>query len=205
MMQPVGTGDLPGFDLIGWAFANLGHADSISSIIILLISIFFTLLVFSILQEIKTRWIRASSLSIFLICVVIYNIFYLFNIGSLQEILYLAPLTISWLIVNNLFLWIGSIILPTYFLFPEVREQNLWKVVVLCFVLTGIFRYGCEYLLSFTPASALSYVSLEAGRIYAGYNLLMIPVTIGFAIVSYWLIHEVMQRMPFVRRILGAV
>jgi hypothetical protein len=203
-MQPVGTGDFPGFDLIGLAFTTIGHENLILSIIILVISIFSVLLFFSILQDIKKRNIRAGIVSILLICVIFYNLFYLFNIGHLQEILYLAPLVVLWLIINNFFLWIGSIILPTCFLFPEVREQNLWKVVALCFFLTGIFRYGCEYLLSFTPASALSYVSLEAGRIYAGYNLIMIPVTVGFAFVSYWLIHEIMQRVPFVRRILGA-
>jgi hypothetical protein len=132
--------------------------------------------------------------------VMLSNLVYLLDFCGFRHNFTEPAIIISWYIINNFIFWAGAIILPTYFIYPEIREQNLRRVVALCFFLAGILRYGCEYLISFAPASGLSYVFHEYGYVYAGYNLVMIPVTIGFAFVSYWIIHELMQREPFIRR-----
>jgi hypothetical protein len=207
MTYPVSDGLLPTFDIIGLAFTTLGHFDSSNSIIsniialiIIALPIWLTLWLFSTLQRINDRhkqlFIIYGLLAIVMLCNALYT--------QLWHWIDAGLFLISWLLINNFFLWIGAIILPTYFIYPEIREQNLRKVVAVCFILTGILRYGSEYLLSLTPASGLSYVSLEAGGIYPGYNLAMIPVTVGFAFVSYWIIHTLMQTVPSLGQWLSA-
>jgi hypothetical protein len=222
MIQPVSSGDTFQFDLIGWIITSIGiwvftnfahilenpleivYATTVF-LVLIFIPIFLTVWFFSKLSIINSWRNQVIIVSGLLMAVGFINGISLLDFWGFQTTRSGSLFYISWLLINNLVFWMGAIILPTYFVYPEIRERNLRRVVALCFFLTAILRYGGEYLISFTPASGLSYVFHEAGVIYAGYNLAMIPVTIGFAFVSYWIIHELMQRVPRVKRLLGTV
>lgn len=208
------TGAFPALDFIGWAFTTLGKFNFfghgglnvfeylIMPLIVIALLIWPTLWLFSKLQRLKSQ--RNQLVIVFgLLAIVV-----LWNLSTLMPSWYdllnqFAPFTVYAVLlygVNNFIFWTGVIILPTYFIYPEIREQNLRRVVTVCFILTGILRYGSEYLISFTPASGLYSAIYQPWHIFAGYYLVMLPVTVGFAFVSYWIIHEVMQRVPPVGR-----
>lgn len=203
---------MPTFDFVGWAFTSLSKFDFLNQpldnlivpLIIIALSIYLTLWLFSTLHRIK-EWRNQIIIVIALMTIVLLsNLVYLLDFGGFRHNFPEPAIIISWYIINNFIFWAGAIILPTFFIYPEIREQNLRRIVALCFFLTGIFRYGSEYLISFTPASGLSYVFHEYGYVYAEYNLVMVPVTVGFAFLSYWILHELMLRVPFIRRWLHA-
>jgi hypothetical protein len=202
---------MPTFDFIGWAFTSLSRFNFfdhpgekiVLPIIIIALSVYLTLWLFSTLHRMNDR--RRELFLIFglLAVVVLSNILYLQFSAEIWNRLDVGLFVISWYIINNFIFWAVAILLPAYFVYPEFREQNLRKGVALCFILAGIFRYGCEYLISFTPVSGLSYVYHEYGVIYPGYNLVMLFLTLGFAFVSYGILHGLIRRVPFVRKALG--
>lgn len=210
--SPVSDGGFPAPDFMGWAFTTLGKLDFSTGfgdnlflpLIVIALLIWPTLWLFSRLHRINSQRNQVIIVFGLLAIVVVWNAF-LTQLGSLPQ---LKPLeAILYLIllygISNFIFWAGAIILPTYFVYPEIRERNLRRVVTVCFVLTGILRYGSEYLISFTPVSGLYYAIHQPWHAFAGYNLVMLPVTIGFAFVSYWLIHELMQRVPMLGRCLS--
>ena len=213
MTSPVSDGGFPAPDFLGWAFTTLGKFDFSGSpgdnlivpLIVIALLIWPTLWLFSTLQRIRSQRNQVIIVFGLLAIVVLLNVFLI----QLKSLLQFEPLAILfylflWYGINNFIFWAGAIILPTYYVYPEIRRRNLRRVVAVCFFLTGIFRYGSEYLISFTPVSGLYYALQKLWPAFAAYNLVMIPVTIGFAFFSYWLIHGILQRVPLVRRLLDA-
>jgi hypothetical protein len=209
MQQPISSGDSPAFDFIGWAFTNIVNFNSLditgfAILCIFIVSFCLILVFFSALRSIGDEHKRLVIVSFILALVMLSNGVFLLNYVGIRNLIDIPVIFIAVLIANNFVLWMGAIVLPTCFLYPRIQKQNLWKIVGICFFVTGFLRYGSISLIIHNAVPDFSSIIYSEAVIFAGYNLLMIPVTIGFAITSYWLIHEIMQRVPFVRRILGA-
>jgi hypothetical protein len=114
-----------------------------------------------------------------------------------------GPLFFIVLIVLNNLWWTVALILPAYVKYPEILGEKLWKIPVSAFLLTVVFRYSLDYLVSLTPLAGFSYFSHTIGDIYLLQMVVIIPVTTGIAFLSYWMIMGIIKHFPKVRRCLS--
>ena len=117
-----------------------------------------------------------------------------------------AVLSYTWDLFIWNFWWILVVILPVYFLYPEIREQKLWKHVVACFGLTVILRYCLEYCLFFTRLKNYSVFSDGIAYREPHFNffyLAMIVLTLILAIVSYRVILYLERKVPRIHSLLS--
>jgi hypothetical protein len=104
------------------------------------------------------------------------------------------------------FWWIAVIIFPTLIIYPEIRKKGLWRHVVGCFLITIILRYLFEFLLTFTFlkqysvfSDGIAYSETDFNFFYGG----MILITLVLAFVSYRILMELEQRVPWVKSCLS--
>jgi len=205
MTQLKTCGDAFPFDLVGWAFGEFLYKISLQDLIlptiIIALLLFFAAIFFLISRRVSNNRHRIGiSLALFS-CVIAYNTFITIQWDLLNSE-FGAFFFIVLILLNNLW-WAAAIVLPTCILYPEILDKNLWRITTIAFILTIIFRYSLDFLVLLLPLSSFSGNSHTFGRIDLPWICIMIPVTTGLAFVSYWIIQQILQRMPLVLRLLA--
>ena len=197
------TNDLIPFDIVALAFGAIFRDLSFTNLIvpafIVLLSIILTVGFFRMIRKNDNRF--RIRISLLLLAAVIAADIVIAVLWRTVNSDILGAFYILLFLVNNLW-WPVAIVLPAGVRYPEILEKNRWKIVVLALVITAELRYGFDSLFYFSPGAGLyPYVNLYGWILE---SCVMIPVTIGFSFFSYWIIHEIMQRVPLVRRLLDA-
>lgn len=195
------TPEISGFLIIGFIAVLL-------SFFIVLIFLWMTKKIFLVLYALKdtfTEWV--------FICGTLMITLFIFTRPVFQPTFYATAVrtagselvAVSYIILDIFlwnFWWIAIIILPTLVIYPEIRKKGLWKHVVGCFLITLILRYCFEYLLIFTYLEPYSVFSDSVAYTEPNFNLFyggMVLVTLILAFVSYKILHELEQKIPWVK------
>ena len=179
------------------------------SVLIIALFLLITKHVFLILQELKSR-----SLELIIIFGLLWITIIQFLIPVIQSFFFtdisesagssgFALLMLLWAFFIWNFWWVMAAILPSYFMYPEIRQEKRWKDVVACFIFLLGMRCILEWILVISPLKA--YSVFAEGTTYVqpyfklGYIVLILAMT-GLAFFGYWIIHTLKQRVPLVTR-----
>jgi hypothetical protein len=169
-------------------------------ILVLALFAFLTKAIFLRVQKIPSR----TNQICLLLCLFFGMIFLdILGITNMPAIL-IPPYDLLQLVCNHIW-WIAAVILPTYVICPDIREKRLWKIVVVCFMVTVAFRtllgYFCVQILGFhdihDQVSGLFHIPVYTEALLDVGN---ISLTFCLACAGYWMIGQLIQRVPRVKR-----
>lgn len=194
-------------------FLITGLVAFLLSLLMILIFLWITKKTFMVLHTLKdpfTEWVFIGGTLIATLFVFTRPVFQPTVYATAVKTAGSELVAISYLLLDIFlwnFWWVVVIILPTLIIYPEIRKKGLWKHVVGCFLLTVVLRYLFEYLLTFTSIEQYSVFSDGIAYAEPDFNLFyggMILITLILAFVSYKILHELEQRVPWVKFCLSA-